>query len=186
VPMSTDSDGASLSAAGWCSAPGAACDPAGGGGGGPDFDAEQRGQFFAQPAHADAQRLHPEAAAVRAHDGPRLAAARAAQHLLVFGAGHRCATARALGQLTAVGAREQPCAAGAVVDADQRAARGRRRIVEHRSGEPDEFLGEHSAARIGTAAVHDFEGGPPRAFVVGREGDGLEVAECRHRDRGDR
>ena len=110
-----------------------------------DVDAEQRRQLFAQPAHTDAQGLHPQAAAVRAHDGPRLAAARAAQHLLVLRAGDGCATARALRQLPAVGARQQARAAGAVVDAHQRAALGGRRIVEHRAGQPHELLGEQAA-----------------------------------------
>jgi hypothetical protein len=131
-----------------------------------DVDAEECRKFFAQAAHADAQGLHLQATTVRAHDGTRVATARATQDLLVFRAGDSGATARAPGQIATVGARKQAGAAGSVVHADERAAFGGGRVVEHRPGEPDELLREDTAARVGAAAVHRLEGGPSRALVV--------------------
>ena len=87
----------------------------------PHLGAEERRQLLAQPAHAGPQRLHAQPAAGRAHDRPGLVAARAAQHLLPARLRRRGAAAGTAGQLAAVTAGQQAGAAGAVVDADERA-----------------------------------------------------------------
>ena len=134
----------------------------------PHVRAEERRQFLAQTAHADPHGLHAQPAARRAHHRTGLVAARAPQHLLPTRLRRSRAAAGTAGQLAAVTTGQQAGAAGAVVDADQRAPLARRRIVEDGPGEADELLGEHAAARVGAATVDPFQDGPARPLLQAR------------------
>ena len=138
----------------------------------PHFGAEKRRQLLAQPAHPRPQRLHPQPAAGRAHDGTGLVATRAAQHLSPPGCAMAAPQRAAARELATVPAGQQAGAARPVVDADERTARGPVGIVEDGPGQPDELFGEHPAARVAPAPVDPLEDGPARPLLGTRRGDG--------------
>ena len=152
----------------------------------PHVRAEERRQFLAQTAHADPHGLHAQPAARRAHHRAGLVAARAPQHLLPTRLRRSRAAAGTAGQLAAVTTGQQAGAAGAVVDADQRAPLARRGIVEDGPGEADELLGEHAAARVGAATVDPFQDGPARPLLQARRSHRPQPGAGGERHRGHR
>ncbi len=152
----------------------------------PHVGAQEGDQLLAQTAHAGAQGLHAQPAARRAHDRPGLVAARAPQDLLPAWLRRRRTAAGTPGQLAAVSAGQQTGAPGAVVDADQRAARTRRGVLEHRAGQADELLREHAAARVGATAIDPLQDRPSRPFLQTPGGDGPQPGPGgqRHRRHG--
>ena len=48
-------------------------------------------------------------------------------------------------------------------------------VVENRTGQADELLREHAAARVGAPAVDPFQDGPTRTLLRARRCDGAEI-----------